>query len=131
MATNGQGCAAWIVVVVTLAKILLSLNIWPTINQIVLNNLKYYRTVKTNGNMFLNNIRCNFDRTFQSCRCVCHTTLKTFCQIDSCPVNAKGKLIPWSAIQSISFSHLFQSHHTKESIECYMNFVREKMLEST
>lgn len=34
----------------------------------------------------------------------------------SCPVNAKGKLIPWRAIQSISFSHLSQFHQTYESV---------------
>lgn len=46
-----------------------------------------------------------------------HITLKTFCQMVSWPVNAKGKLTPWRAIQSISFSHLSQSHQTKESVE--------------
>lgn len=43
---------------------------------------------------------------------ITNITLKTFFQMASCPVNAKGKLIPWSAIQSISFSHRLQSHQT-------------------
>lgn len=42
-------------------------------------------------------------------------TWKTFCQMASCPLKAKGKLIPCRAIQSISFSHLSQSHHAIES----------------
>lgn len=42
-------------------------------------------------------------------------TWKTLCQIASCPVNASGKLTPCRAIQSISFSHLSQSHQANES----------------
>lgn len=51
-------------------------------------------------------------------------TWKTFCQIASCPVNASGKLIPWRAIQSISFSHLSQSHQANVSSR---NQIKEKI----
>lgn len=38
----------------------------------------------------------------------------TSCHRASWPVKASGRLIPLSAIQSISLSHLVQSHHTEE-----------------
>lgn len=38
----------------------------------------------------------------------------TSCHRASWPVKASGRLIPFSAIQSISLSHLVQSHHTEE-----------------
>jgi hypothetical protein len=41
--------------------------------------------------------------------------LENFLPIVSCTVNARGKLMPWRAIQSLSFSQLLQSHLARES----------------
>lgn len=45
--------------------------------------------------------------------CVRLNLLYTRCQIASCPVNARARLIPLRAIQSISLLQRGQSHHTK------------------
>nr|GMC86446.1 hypothetical protein Iba_chr04dCG11040 [Ipomoea batatas] len=51
-------------------------------------------------------------KSFKSCAVKLNSCCQTTEVMASCPVNARGRLIPWRAIQSISFSHLCQSHHT-------------------